>query len=88
MTHLSKYQRAKRAKAHIHEVNRLGWPDTEDGIRKLVSEMDPDERVVCWCGRFIKHWDGWHFKFPATTKVIEVLDSEVTGLIFAEDEED
>ncbi len=83
------YTRARRAKAHIHEVNRLGWPDTADGIRSLVAGMEPDEETVCRCGRFIKRWDGWRFQFPSTVKVIEALRGNVEAgeLLFVEDEE-
>ena len=84
------YKRAKKAKAEIHEVNRLGWPDTEDGIRKLFEVMVEDQKVVCRCGRFVKRWNGWRFQFPSTVKVIEAMQGHVeigTELLFVEDEE-
>ena len=83
------YKRAKQAKAHIHEANRLGWPDTEDAIRSLVESMELDEQTVCYCGRFIKRWNGWHFKFPSTVDVIGAMESGegVRELKFVEDEE-
>lgn len=33
----STYKRAKKAKAHIHEAERLGWPDTPEAIINLVE---------------------------------------------------
>ena len=83
------YKRARRAKAHIHEAERLGWPDTEDAIRNLVESMGPDEQLVCCCGRFVKRWNGWHFKFPSTVNVIGAMENGegVRELKFVEDEE-
>ena len=83
------YKRAKQAKAHIHEANRLGWPDTEDAIRSLVESMELDEQTVCYCGRFIKRWNGWRFQFPATVDVIGAMESGEGDykLKFVEDEE-
>ena len=84
------YKRAKKAKAEIHEINRLGWPDTEEGIRNLFAEMEEDQRVVCLCGRFVKRWNGWRFQFPSTVKVIEALQGNVDvepDMLFVEDEE-
>ena len=85
----STYKRAKRAKAQIHEANRLGWPDTEDAIRNLVESMGQDEQLVCYCGRFVKRWNGWHFKFPSTVDVIGAIEcgEGVRELKFVEDEE-
>lgn len=70
----SPYIRAKKAKAHIHEVNRLGWPDTKESIWLLLAQMGEDEQTICYCGRFVKRWDGWHFQFPSTDKVIQVME--------------
>ena len=84
------YKRAKKAKAEIHEINRLGWPDTADGIRNLFATMEEDQRVVCLCGRFVKRWNGWRFQFPSTVKVIEALQGNVEvepDPLFVEDEE-
>ena len=83
------YKRAKKAKAEIHEINRLGWPDTEEGIRNLFATMEEDQRVVCLCGRFVKRWNGRRFQFPSTVKVIEALcgNCDEMGLVFVEDEE-
>ena len=84
------YKRAKKAKAEIHEINRLGWPDTEEGIRNLFAEMGEDQRVVCLCGRFVNRWNGWRFQFPSTVKVIEALQGNVDvgpDPLFVEDEE-
>ena len=87
------YKRARKAKAQIHEANRLGWPDTEDAIRNLVESMDPDEQTVCYCGRFVKRWNGWRFQFPSTMAVIGAIENrdaqEKTAeeLVFSEDEE-
>lgn len=85
----SAYKRAKRAKAQIHEANRLGWPDTPEAISSLVESMDPDEQLVCYCGRFIKRWNGWRFQFPATVDVIGAIEcgEGVRELKFVEDEE-
>lgn len=89
----SNYTRARKAKAHVHEANRLGWPETKEGIKGLVQEMTADERTVCLCGRFIKRWDGWRFQFPPTMAVIGAIENrdaqEKTAeeLVFSEDEE-
>lgn len=83
------YKRARKAKAHIHEAERLGWPDTPEAIINLVEQMNPDEQTVCYCGRFVKRWNGWHFKFPSTVDVIGAIEcgEGVRELKFAEDEE-
>lgn len=83
------YTRARKAKAHIHEANRLGWPDTEEGIRNLIAGMTEDEGTVCRCGRFIHRWNGWRFQFPSTVKVIEAMrgNVQVFDFVFVEDEE-
>ena len=86
----SPYIRAKKAKAHIHEVNRLGWPDTKESIWLLLAQMGEDEQTVCYCGRVIKRWDGWHFQFPSTDKVIRVMEGLLprpVESVFVEDEE-
>jgi hypothetical protein len=51
--------------------------------------MDPDEQLVCYCGRFVKRWNGWHFKFPSTVDVIGAMECAegVRELKFVEDEE-
>lgn len=83
------YKRARKAKAHIHEAERLGWPDTEGAIRSLVESMELDEQTVCYCGRFIRRWNGWHFKFPSTVDVIGAMEcgEGVMELKFVEDKE-
>ena len=83
------YKRAKKAKAHIHEANRLGWPDTPEAIQRLIAQMGEDEQLVCYCGRFVKRWNGWHFKFPSTVDVIGAMEccEGVRELKFVEDEE-
>lgn len=83
------YKRARKAKAHIHEAERLGWPDTPGAIERLIAQMGEDEQLVCYCGRFVKRWNGWHFKFPSTVDVIGAMESGegVRELKFAEDEE-
>lgn len=83
------YKRAKQAKAHIHEANRLGWPDTPEAIERLIAQMGEDEQLVCYCGRFIKRWNGWRFQFPATVDVIGAIENGegVRELKFVEDEE-
>lgn len=83
------YKRARKAKAHIHEAERLGWPDTPEAIINLVEQMNPDEQTVCYCGRFVKRWNGWRFQFPATVDVIGAMESGegVRELKFVEDEE-
>lgn len=83
------YTRARKAKANIHEANRLGWPDTPEAITDLVNEMEPDERLVCYCGRFIKRWNGWRFQFPSTVDVIGAMEcgKGIMELKFVEDEE-
>ena len=83
------YKRARKAKAHIHEAERLGWPDTPEAITKLVAQMWLDEQLVCYCGRFVKRWNGWHFKFPSHVDVIGAMEcgEGVRKLKFAEDEE-
>lgn len=68
------YLRVKAAKKSIHGMNRLGWPDTEDGIRRLVLEMGEFQQAVIYSGRFIKRWDGWHFNLPSTDYVIQVME--------------
>lgn len=87
---LSNYQIARKAKAEIHAINRIGWPTSEDGIRRLLSTMEPEKQTVCRCGRFIRKWDGWHFLFPSTSKVVDMLDGLLPASIdyvFLEDEE-
>ena len=83
------YKRARKAKAHIHEAERLGWPDTPGAIERLIAQMGEDEQLVCYCGRFVKRWNGWHFKFPPTVDVIGAMEcgEGVMELKFAEDEE-
>ena len=85
----STYKRAKKAKARIHEAERLGWPDTPEAIERLIAQMGEDEQTVCYCGRFVKRWNGWHFKFPSTVEVIGAMEcgEGVMELKFLEDEE-
>lgn len=68
------YLRVKEAKKSIHGMNRLGWPDTEDGICRLTEHLDEFQQAVIYSGRFIKRWDGWHFNFPSTDHVIQVME--------------
>ena len=63
-------------------MNRLGWPDTEDGICRLTEQLDEFQQAVIYSGRFIKRWDGWHFNFPSTDHVIQVME----GLLPMEEE--
>lgn len=85
----SNYTRARKAKAHVHEANRLGWPDTPEAIERLVAQMGQDEQLVCYCGRFIKRWNGWRFQFPSTVDVIGAMECGEGDykLKFVEDEE-
>ena len=79
---------AKKAKKSIQVIDHLGWPDTETDIRRLIAELTDAQITVCLEGRFIRKFDGWHFRFPATDQVIKVLEGRVQPkreLTFAED---
>lgn len=87
---MSSYQRAKLAKKNLKSIDRLGWPDTEDGIKRLFAEMPTDEQTVCLTGRFVKRWNGWKFMFPPTSLVCDALEGKIPQekeLLFVEDEE-
>lgn len=85
------YIAVKKAKSAMKNRNRLGWPDTEDGILRLVASFDETERTVARMGRFVKIWDGsWKFSRPRTADVVEALEGrrEVPErILFVEDEE-
>lgn len=86
----SSYNRAKTAKKNIKAIEHLGWPNAEDGIKRLVAEMSADDRTVCLTGRFVKRWNGWHFMFPPTSLVCDALEGKIPQekeLLFVEDEE-
>lgn len=85
----SPYIRTRKAKAHIHEVERMGWPDTPGAIERLIAQMGEDEQLVCYCGRFIRRWNGWRFQFPSTVDVIGAMEcgEGVRELKFVESEE-
>lgn len=82
------YFTAKKAKKSIERIDRLGWPDTEDGIRRVVAQMSDAQITVCCEGKFLRRYDGWHFMFPKTERVIDVMEGRIrprTNLMFAED---
>lgn len=79
---------AKKAKKSVQVIDHLGWPDTEDGIRRLIAELTDAQITVCLEGRFIRKFDGWHFMFPKTERVIDVMEGRIrpsTDLMFVED---
>lgn len=84
------YFTVKKAKQSIERIDRLGWPDTEEGIRRLVEQMSDAQITVCKEGRFIKRFDGWHLMFPKTERVINVMEGKASpknDLLFVEDAE-
>ena len=81
---------AKKAKKSIERIDRLGWPDTEEGIRRLIAQMSDAQITVCLEGRFIRRYEGWRFMFPKTERVIDVMEGRIrprTNLMFVEDSE-
>lgn len=85
------YVRAKKAKASLKTKNLLGWPSTQEGIKRLVYELPEDERLVVLCGRFVKMWDGnWQFSFPPTKRVVAAMEGLLPkrkDILFTEDTE-
>lgn len=83
-----RYEDVKRAQSSIRIKNRLGWPDDEEGIRRLVRCLPEIEQTVIRMGHFVPMWDGrWSFSFPATADVIEVIEkgTKLTGdVVFME----
>ena len=69
------HKQVRESKKNLLRIDkRLGWPDTEEGIRRLVDEMSEAERAVCLTGRFIRTYRGWNLMFPSTVDVIDALE--------------
>lgn len=85
------YKRVKRAKSYIRGIETgAGWPDTKDGIEKLVQGFGEFKQAVIYTGRFVHKFDGWHFMFPPTARVVEVMEGLLPlneDILFIEDEE-
>lgn len=85
------HKEVRKAKKNLLRIDKhLGWPDTEEGIKRLVGEMTDTERTVCLVGRFIKTYKGWNLMFPSTVDVIFALEGKKEipkELKFVEDEE-
>lgn len=72
---MSKYVEVRKAKSNLKHHNRVGWPDSQEGICRLYEGMTEMERNVVLCGRFIRNWRGWVFNIPSTQVVLNALES-------------
>lgn len=87
---MTNYERIKKAKTYIKNCNRVGWPDTEEGISKLCEEMGEMEQKIFRIGRFVRNWRGWVFQMPSTNLILDAVENNRElrkDILFVTDEE-